>query len=139
MAQGLRGGRVQPENVVAIPDWESHIASIAEKIVEVYICLAVLHYSASSSSPPCCVAAYGDIGLLFHFQKQHPATLASVRTMLYELLTNCIPSDVIMQVLLKYLLKKGDEGVQHELTHWAAFYEHRLHIGSKDIFHLEVI
>ncbi len=75
----------------------------------------------------------------FHFQKQHPATLASVRTMFYELLTNCIPSDVIMQVLLKYLLKKGDEGVQHELTHWAAFYEHRLHVGSKDIFHLEVI
>ncbi len=37
MAQGLGGGRTQPENVVAIPDWESHIANIAEKVVQVRI------------------------------------------------------------------------------------------------------
>ncbi len=35
MAQGLGGGRIQPQNAVAIPDWESHIANMAEKIVEV--------------------------------------------------------------------------------------------------------
>ncbi len=35
MAHGHGGGRIQSQNVVATPDWESHIANMAEKIVEV--------------------------------------------------------------------------------------------------------
>jgi replication factor C subunit 3/5 len=70
-------------------------------------------------------------------QEQSPSKLLHVRDMMYELLTNCIPSDVIIQVLSRELMKSIDESLKHELAHWAAFYEHRIRMGSKDIFHLE--
>ena len=57
--------------------------------------------------------------------------------MLYDLLTNCIPSDVIMRVLVRELNKAVDEPLKHEVVHLAAFYEHRICTGSKEIFHLE--
>lgn len=55
----------------------------------------------------------------------------------YNLLTNCIPADVIMSTLVKELYKSTDDTLKHELTHWAAYYEHRIRQGSKEIFHLE--
>lgn len=42
------------------------------------------------------------------------------------------------QVLVRELLPKLDDTLKHELVHWAAFYEHRVQVGSKEIFHLEV-
>ena len=30
-----------------------------------------------------------------------------------------------------------DDELKHEVAHWAAFYEHRMVTGSKEIFHLE--
>ena len=69
--------------------------------------------------------------------EQSPAKLLHIRDMMYELLTNCIPSDIIIQTLVKELLKSIDESLKHELVHWAAYYEHRMRLGSKDIFHLE--
>ena len=57
--------------------------------------------------------------------------------MLYELLSNCIPSDVIIAVLTRELMKSLDDELKHEVAHWAAYYEHRVRVGSKDIFHLE--
>lgn len=57
--------------------------------------------------------------------------------MLYELLTNCIPADVIIKVLVRELLPKLDDQLKHEVVYWAAYYEHRVQIGSKEIFHLE--
>lgn len=30
-----------------------------------------------------------------------------------------------------------DDDLKHELMQWAAFYEHRMQRGSKDIFHFE--
>ena len=57
--------------------------------------------------------------------------------MFYELLTNCIPADVIMTVLVRELMKALDDQLKHEVCHWAAYYEHRLQTGSKEIFHLE--
>lgn len=30
-----------------------------------------------------------------------------------------------------------DDDLKHELLQWAAFYEHRMQRGSKDIFHFE--
>ena len=68
---------------------------------------------------------------------QSPAKLTQARDMLYELLTNCIPADVIIQTLTRELMKSMDDQLKHEMTHWAAFYEHRIQLGSKDIFHLE--
>jgi len=35
------------------------------------------------------------------------------------------------------LLPKLDEELKPEVIHWAAFYEHRLRLGSKAVFHLE--
>ena len=69
--------------------------------------------------------------------EQSPSRLLQVRGKLYELLVNCIPADVIFKTLLKELIPKVSEGLAHELTHWAAHYEHTLVQGSKEVFHLE--
>jgi replication factor C subunit 3/5 len=74
--------------------------------------------------------------------------ILKVRKMLYELLTHCIPASTIIKVsLIKILdlmqnlafalLPKLDEVLKPEVIHWAAFYEHRLRLGNKYIFHLE--
>ena len=70
-------------------------------------------------------------------REQAPSQLLKVRAKLYELLTNCIPSDVILKELTKHIMRKCDQEVQIDIAHWAAFYEHRLHLGQKDILHLE--
>jgi replication factor C subunit 3/5 len=70
-------------------------------------------------------------------QEQTPTKLLKAREMMYELLTNCIPADVIMTTLVKELNKALDDTLKHEVAHWAAYYEHRIRLGSKEIFHLE--
>lgn len=57
--------------------------------------------------------------------------------MIYELLGNCIPSEVILRVLCRELMSRLDDDLKHELLQWAAYYEHRMQRGSKDIFHFE--
>lgn len=56
---------------------------------------------------------------------------------LYELLVNCIPATIILKTLVTELLKNLDDSIRCEIIHWAAFYEHRIALGSKEIFHLE--
>nr|GME08737.1 replication factor C subunit 3 [Ipomoea batatas] len=70
-------------------------------------------------------------------KEQSPKRLFQVRGKLYELLSNCIPPDIILKRLLFELLKKLDSELKHEVCHWAAYYEHRMHLGQKAIFHLE--
>ncbi|CAH9069111.1 unnamed protein product [Cuscuta epithymum] len=70
-------------------------------------------------------------------KEQSPKRLFQVRGKLYELLSNCIPPDVILKRLLFELMKKLDSELKHEVCHWAAYYEHRMHLGQKAIFHLE--
>lgn len=70
-------------------------------------------------------------------QEQSPSKLIAARDMLYELLSNCIPGDVIMQTLVRELMKSLDDELKHEVAHWAAYFEHRMRMGNKDIFHLE--
>jgi replication factor C subunit 3/5 len=43
----------------------------------------------------------------------------------------------LIQNLAFALLPKLDEELKPEVIHWAAFYEHRIRLGSKVIFHLE--
>lgn len=69
--------------------------------------------------------------------EQSPSKLIQVREMVYELLINCIPPTIIIQMLTKELMKSLDDELKHELSHWAAYYEHRIQLGSKEIFHLE--
>ena len=61
----------------------------------------------------------------------------TIRTKLYDLLTNCIPSDVIFQKLVDALLNQLDNEIKLDVINLAAFYEHRCRVGSKEIFHLE--
>lgn len=70
-------------------------------------------------------------------KEQSPKRLFQVRGKLYELLTNCIPPEIILKRLLYELLKKLDSELKHEVSYWAAYYEHRMHLGQKAIFHLE--
>lgn len=70
-------------------------------------------------------------------QEQSPSKLLQAREMLYELLANCIPVDVIFQTLTRELIKTMDDTLKHELVYWAAYYEHRANHSSKEIFHLE--
>lgn len=70
-------------------------------------------------------------------REQTPTKLLKAREMLYELLTNCIPADLILERLLDELLKSLDDTLKPEIVHWAAFYSARIAQGSKEIFHLE--
>uniref|UniRef100_A0A8C2WLZ5 Replication factor C subunit 3 n=1 Tax=Cyclopterus lumpus TaxID=8103 RepID=A0A8C2WLZ5_CYCLU len=63
--------------------------------------------------------------------------LLEVRARLYELLTHCIPPDIIMKGLVTELLSNCDGQLKTEVAHMAAYYEHRLQLGSKAIYHLE--
>ncbi|CAM9375977.1 unnamed protein product [Discosporangium mesarthrocarpum] len=69
--------------------------------------------------------------------EQSPKRLLEAREKLYELLTNCIPADIILKTLTRELMTVIDDCIKTEVLHWAAFYEHRLHLGSKEILHLE--
>ncbi|KAL5720600.1 Subunit of heteropentameric Replication factor C (RF-C) [Ranunculus cassubicifolius] len=70
-------------------------------------------------------------------QEQSPKRLFLVRGKMYELLINCIPPVIILKRLLSELLKKLDAELKHEVCHWAAYYEHRMRLGQKAIFHIE--
>ncbi|BFZ24367.1 hypothetical protein BsWGS_27406 [Bradybaena similaris] len=70
-------------------------------------------------------------------QQQSPKRLLEVRARLYELLTHCIPADIIMRGLLKELVSVCDGQIKAEVVQSAAFYEHRLQQGQKAIYHLE--
>lgn len=70
--------------------------------------------------------------------EQSPQRLVAAREKLYELLVNCIPASTILRRLVDELLTKvPDEGLKVSVMEWAAFYEHRIAQGSKEIFHLE--
>ena len=69
--------------------------------------------------------------------EQSPRQLLKVRGKLYELLSNCIPPDLIMRSLTQALNRKVPPIVRHEALFHAAMYEQRMQSGSKPIFHLE--
>ncbi|EON68028.1 replication factor C subunit 5 [Coniosporium apollinis CBS 100218] len=66
-----------------------------------------------------------------------PARILQVRAKLYDLLTHCIPPTTILKTLTFKLIPKVDNALKAELIKWSAFYEHRIRLGSKHIFHLE--
>ncbi|CAG0885131.1 unnamed protein product, partial [Darwinula stevensoni] len=70
-------------------------------------------------------------------EEQSPSRLMTVRNNLYELLSHCIPTNVIFKGLLKHLVRNIDGALKIQVTEQAAFYEHRLNVGDTEIFHLE--
>lgn len=69
--------------------------------------------------------------------EQSPKQLLEIRNRLYELLTHAIPCDLIFKGLLQECIKNCDLQLKIEIATVAAEYEHRMHRGSKPIFHLE--
>jgi replication factor C subunit 3/5 len=70
-------------------------------------------------------------------KEQSPQALMAAREKIYELLVNCIPASTILKHLVGELMHNLDDSVKLEVIEWAAFYEHRIAMGSKDVFHLE--
>ncbi|BAU01826.1 replication factor C subunit 3 [Vigna umbellata] len=70
-------------------------------------------------------------------KEQSPKRLFLVRGKIYDLLINCIPPEMVLKRLLHELLRKLDAELKHEVCHWAAYYEHRMRLGQKAIFHIE--
>jgi len=66
-----------------------------------------------------------------------PARILQVRAKLYDLLTHCIPATTILKTLTFKLMPKIDDSLKPEVIKWSAFFEHRIRMGSKVIFHLE--
>ncbi|KAJ5519432.1 DNA polymerase III clamp loader complex gamma/delta/delta subunit C-terminal [Penicillium expansum] len=69
--------------------------------------------------------------------ERSPARLLHVRARLYDLLTHCIPPTTILKTLTFKLVARVDDALKPEVIKWSAFYEHRIKLGSKVIFHLE--
>jgi replication factor C subunit 3/5 len=70
-------------------------------------------------------------------REQSPQKLMAAREKMYELLVNCIPASTILKRLVAELLTSLDDSLKLQVLEWAAFYEHRIAMGSKEIFHLE--
>ncbi|PVF93607.1 P-loop containing nucleoside triphosphate hydrolase protein [Serendipita vermifera] len=70
-------------------------------------------------------------------QEQTPNRVMEVRTKLYELLSHCIPPNVVLKTIAERVTDKVDESIKPDVLHWAAFYEVRMRVGQKKIFHLE--
>lgn len=66
-----------------------------------------------------------------------PARLLQVRAKLYDLLSHCIPPTTVLKTLTFKLIPKIDDALKADVIKWSAFYEHRIRMGSKHIFHLE--
>ncbi|KAJ5525637.1 Replication factor C subunit 5 [Penicillium frequentans] len=69
--------------------------------------------------------------------ERSPARLLQVRARLYDLLTHCIPPSTVLKTLTFKLVAKVDDALKADVIKWSAFYEHRIRLGSKVIFHLE--
>ncbi|KAJ5205233.1 hypothetical protein N7491_004143 [Penicillium cf. griseofulvum] len=69
--------------------------------------------------------------------ERSPARLLHVRSRLYDLLTHCIPPTTILKTLTFKLVARVDDALKPDVIKWSAFYEHRIKLGSKVIFHLE--
>jgi replication factor C subunit 3/5 len=70
-------------------------------------------------------------------EEHSPARILQVRAKLYDLLTHCIPPTTILKTLTFKLIPQVDDALKADVIKWSAFYEHRIRMGSKVIFHLE--
>lgn len=70
-------------------------------------------------------------------KSQSPESLLTCRKKYYDLLSHCIPAGVIIKHLTFMIMDKAGEKVTPQVAERAAFYEHRIRLGNKAIFHLE--
>ncbi|KAI8328885.1 replication factor C subunit 5 [Chlamydoabsidia padenii] len=70
--------------------------------------------------------------------EQSPAKLLAIRKKLYELLTHCIPSPLILKYMSLELFNIiQEDDIRRKIIDQAAIHEYRLRMGQKEIFHLE--
>ncbi|EEA08492.1 uncharacterized protein CMU_003220 [Cryptosporidium muris RN66] len=67
----------------------------------------------------------------------HPKTLLDIREPMYDLLSSCIPADIVLVTLTKQILNLAPHNIKSRIIAAAAHYSHTLKLGSKDIWHLE--
>jgi replication factor C subunit 3/5 len=70
-------------------------------------------------------------------EEHTPARILLVRAKLYDLLTHCIPPTTILKTLTFKLIPMVDDTLKADVIKWSAFFEHRIRMGTKVIFHLE--
>ncbi|WWC89748.1 uncharacterized protein L201_004674 [Kwoniella dendrophila CBS 6074] len=70
-------------------------------------------------------------------QEQSAQRLLDVRAKIYELLSHCIPPTVVLKTISDRIVDKVDDALKPQIIHWAAYYELRMRMGSKKIFHIE--
>ncbi|KAB1223299.1 Replication factor C subunit 3 [Morella rubra] len=108
------------KQVIPPMDWEEYVAEIASDIMK--------------EQSPKRIPLFPQRETSDYMKRTGPM----VRGKLYELLVNCIPPEIILKRLVYELLKKLDAELKHEVCHWASYYEHRMRLGQKAIFHIEV-
>ncbi|PSN53349.1 Replication factor C subunit 3 [Blattella germanica] len=69
--------------------------------------------------------------------EQTPQKLMQIRERLYELMMRGVSSEFIFKGLLQELVKNCDMQLKTQVVEKAAYFEHRIHQGSKPIIHLE--
>jgi len=65
------------------------------------------------------------------------ARISSSRTVLYELISHCIPPKIILKTLCFELLHLVNEKSKGDIIELASIFDERLSLGTKSIFHLE--
>jgi replication factor C subunit 3/5 len=70
-------------------------------------------------------------------EEHSPQRILQVRPKLYDLLTHCIPPTTILKTLTFKLILMIDDVLKAEVIKWSAFFEHRIRLGTKVVFHLE--
>lgn len=81
----------------------------------------------------CKVAEISNLAML----QQNPKQVLLIRNIFYDLLSHCIPPQLLLYSLLTFLSSRLDNALKYELVQLAAEFSHRIVIGSKPIFHLE--
>ncbi|KAL3317583.1 Subunit of heteropentameric Replication factor C (RF-C), partial [Cichlidogyrus casuarinus] len=69
--------------------------------------------------------------------EQSAKQVMQVRERLYNMIAHCIPEEVILGQLVDALFALSDQTLKLQLLPLAANFDHRMHLGSKPIFHLE--
>lgn len=70
-------------------------------------------------------------------KEQTSEGLVKVRNRMYELLSRCIPTNVLFEELLNCLLPYCNVTIRKEVVDAAFRFEHTSLLGSKDIYHLD--
>jgi replication factor C subunit 3/5 len=71
------------------------------------------------------------------FKERTVSRISQSRTVLYELLSHCIPAKIILKSLLLELLKLVNDRAKVAVVELASVFDERLSLGNKSIYHLE--